>query len=430
MLIQKVTLFNYRNYERASVELGPGRNILIGDNAQGKTNFLESIEYVSYGSSWRAAQDIDLIKLGARDMRIDIDYTLNNTAESIMVAMRRNPPPGSPESAGSAGGRGVKQLEKAFKLNGLRQSSLKAVTHRLVSVSFKSHDLNLLRSGPKFRRDWIDAILSVLKPQYKTVMASYQKIILQRNRLLKQLFEKGRVSTSDNDQLRAWDEQAAKFGAQIIKERIALINTLLPVAEGYQETLSGNRETLTCQYQLKSEESKARSDEGYDDGSDSDEYDFKSATERIGSHELDKASLADVTSLLMRQLKALRFEEIRRKQTLIGPHRDDLRFLLNGFDAIHFASQGQQRSLVLSFKLAELKAITDFLDEPPILLLDDVLAELDLSRQSLLMSVVGRDMQTIITTTHVTGFKPEWLEGASFLEVNNGSVQVTDKIPT
>jgi DNA replication and repair protein RecF len=245
MLIRKVTLYNYRNYERASVELGPGRNILIGDNAQGKTNFLESIEYVSHGSSWRAAQDLDLIKLGARDMKIDIDYTLNNSPESIMVAMRRNPPPGSPESANPAGGRGVKQLEKAFKLNGLRQSSLKAIAHRLVSVSFKSHDLNLLRSGPKFRRDWIDAILSVLKPQYKTVAASYQKIILQRNRLLKQLFEKGRVSVSDNDQMRAWDEQTAKFGAQIIKERIALINTLLPVAEGYQETLSGNRETLT-----------------------------------------------------------------------------------------------------------------------------------------------------------------------------------------
>ena len=177
---------------------------------------------------------------------------------------------------------------------------------------------------------------------------------------------------------------------------------------------------------------KARpgSDDGYDDGGDSDDFDFKSATEKIGSHELDRASVAEVTSLLMRQLKALRFEEIRRKQTLIGPHRDDLRFLLNGADAIHFASQGQQRSLVLSFKLAELKAITDFLDEPPILLLDDVLAELDLSRQSLLMSVVGRDMQTIITTTHVTGFKPEWLEGASFLEVNDGSVHVTDKIPT
>ena len=240
------------------MELGPGRNILIGDNAQGKTNFLESIEYVSQGSSWRAAQDLDLIKLGARDMKIDIDYTLNNSPESIMVAMRRNPPPGSPESANPAGGRGVKQLEKAFKLNGLRQSSLKAIAHRLVSVSFKSHDLNLLRSGPKFRRDWIDAILSVLRPQYKNVMASYQKIILQRNRLLKQLFEKGRVSVSDNDQMRAWDEQAAKFGAQIIKERIALINTLLPVAEGYQETLSGNRETLTCQYQFKSDESKAR----------------------------------------------------------------------------------------------------------------------------------------------------------------------------
>jgi DNA replication and repair protein RecF len=442
MLIQKVTLVNYRNYERASVELGPGRNILIGDNAQGKTNFLESIEYVSHGSSWRASQDIDLIKLGARDMRIDVNYTLNNTPESIMVAMRRNASAGSTKSGnvsessntGSsinpATGRGVKQLEKAFKLNGLTQTNLKSITHRLVTVSFKSHDLNLLRSGPKFRRDWIDAILLVLKPQYKTIMASYQKVILQRNRLLKQLSEKGRVSVSDNDQMRAWDEQTARFGAQIIKERISLINKLLPSAERYQETLSGNKETLTCEYQFKSEESKARSDEGYDDSAEADDFDFNSATEKVNSQVLERASLAEVTSILMRQLKALRFEEIRRKQTLIGPHRDDLRFLLNGADAVHFASQGQQRSLVLSFKLAELKAITDYLDEPPVLLLDDVLAELDLSRQSLLMSVVGKEMQTIITTTHVTGFKPEWLEGASFLEVDNGSVRLSDKLPS
>jgi len=129
-------------------------------------------------------------------MRIDIDYTLNNTPESIMVAMRRNPPPGSPESASSATGRGVKQLEKAF--SEWAETNESQIDHPSTGErKLQSHDLNLLRSGPKFRRDWIDAILNVLKPHYKTVMASYQKIILQRNRLLKQLFEKGRVSVSD-----------------------------------------------------------------------------------------------------------------------------------------------------------------------------------------------------------------------------------------
>jgi DNA replication and repair protein RecF len=121
-------------------------------------------------------------------------------------------------------------------------------------------------------------------------------------------------------------------------------------------------------------------------------------------------------------MRERRYEEIARKQTLCGPHRDDIKFCLNDSDAVEFASQGQQRSLVLAFKLAELERVQENLSEPPILLLDDVLAELDLNRQGLLMSLVKNDMQTLITTTHVTGFKPEWVEGALFLEVTAGSV--------
>jgi DNA replication and repair protein RecF len=247
--------------------------------------------------------------------------------------------------------------------------------------------------------------------------------------LLKQLFEKGRVSVSDNDQLKAWDEQTAKFGAQIIKERISLINRMLPVAEEYQEKISGNKkEALSCIYQFKCEDGRGRSDGSFDDEPEGEEYAPKSGGEKVSSKDLDRYSQAEVVSLLMRQLRALRFEEIRRKQTLIGPHRDDLHFFLNQVDAVHFASQGQQRSLVLSLKLAELQLISEFLSEPPLLLLDDVLAELDLGRQSLLMSMVAHDMQTIITTTHITGFQPEWLEGARFLEVEAGQVLVSDKI--
>lgn len=422
MQVKKVALINYRNYSQTVVELSPGRNIVIGENAQGKTNFLESLEYVSHGSSWRASQDADLIKHGCNDMRLEVDYMLNGVPENIFVGMRRNTGHGAEQSK--------KTLEKTFKLNGLSQRSLRNVSHRLVTVSFKSYDLNLLRSGPKFRRDWIDSILMVLRPQFKTVTANYNKVILQRNRLLKQLFEKGRVSVSDNDQMRAWDEQAAKFGAEIIKERIALINRLLPLAEGFQEMISGNKEALACDYLFKNEEAKAHSVSSYgdDDGFDGDDEPGRAQHDKVSSRELASRPHSEVVLLLMRQLKSLRFEEIRRRQTLIGPHRDDLLFSLNDVDAVHFASQGQQRSLVLSLKLAELRLVTEFLNEPPLLLLDDVLAELDLSRQSLLMSMVARDMQTIITTTHVSGFRPEWLEGAKFLEVVSGQIQNSDTI--
>jgi DNA replication and repair protein RecF len=422
MQVKKVALTNYRNYSQALVELSPGRNIVIGENAQGKTNFLESLEYVSHGSSWRASQDADLIKMGSDHMLLEVDYVVNGAPENIFVGMRRN--------TGSGAGQSNRQLEKVFKLNGLSQRSIKNISHRLVTVSFKSYDLNLLRSGPKFRRDWIDNILMVLRPQFKTVIANYTKVILQRNRLLKQLFEKGRLSVSDNDQMRAWDEQAAKFGAEIIKERIALINRLLPLAEGFQEMISGSKETLACHYLFKNEESRAYTSGSHndDEGQDLDNEDGSPVHESVSSQELASRPHSEVVLLLMRRLKSLRFEEIRRKQTLVGPHRDDLLFSLNDADAVHFASQGQQRSLVLSLKLAELKLVTEFLNEPPLLLLDDVLAELDLSRQSLLMSMVARDMQTIITTTHVTGFQPEWLEGARFLEVVSGQIQNSDTI--
>jgi DNA replication and repair protein RecF len=419
--VKKVILTNYRNYTTSTVELTPGRNILIGDNAQGKTNFLESIEYVSQGSSWRANQDLDLIRFGSADMRIEVDFEANGSAENILIGMRRNI-----TGDGMNPDKDSKSIDKIFKLNGLSQPRIRSITHRLVAVSFKSHDLNLLRSGPKYRRDWIDGMLSATKTQYKRTLTGYQKIILQRNRLLKQLFEKGRISVSDNEQLKTWDEQCAQYGAQIIKERIALINTLLPVAESYQATISSKTETLSCRYQFKRDEQRFRLDEDNEEAAGLSNEEFMLEETKISSQELEKCSHQEVVSILMRYLKAARFEEIRRKQTLVGPHRDDLTFFLNEADAVHFASQGQQRSLVLAFKLAELKHVSDFLNESPILLLDDVLAELDLDRQSLLMGLVAQDMQTIITTTHLDGFKAEWLAGASFLRVKAGQVTISD----
>jgi DNA replication and repair protein RecF len=453
MRVTKVSLINFRNYSSCEVELSEGRNIIIGDNAQGKTNFLESIEYLAHGSSWRAGHDTEMVRLGADHMKVELDCQISGGKENISVAFRNTTdgargsatysPPGIAAIAGdeltspvrsSSMGRKTK-TERIFKINGLSQGSLRAVTHRLVTVSFKSHDLNLLRGGPRFRREWIDTILCVLRPQYRVVLANYQKTLAQRNRLLKMLSERGKVSVADNDQLKVWDEQTAKYGAQMIKDRVSLVNRLLPVCEEYQKLLSGDTERLDCQYVFKSGDSQAGAgmsspDDGEDTESEGEGW-AKSETSHEGfsSRTLDEMSTDELCLLLMRKFKSMRFDEIRRRQTLIGPHRDDLRFSLNEHDAVHFASQGQQRSLVLALKLAELKAVSEFLHEAPVLLLDDVLAELDLNRQSLLMSLVGTDMQTIITTTHVTGFRPEWLENATFLQVSAGTIGIHEKTP-
>ncbi|MBS1952972.1 MAG: DNA replication/repair protein RecF [Cyanobacteria bacterium SZAS-4] len=400
MRVKKVSLTNFRNYKRSSVDLSDGRNVLIGENAQGKTNFLEAIEIISLGRSTRAQQDGDLIRAGETDMRIELVFESGGAEAIATFALA---PTDKPRARG---------IERQIKVNGLTIGSAKSLRGRLVTVSFKSSDLNLLRGGPKFRRDWIDDILITLRPAYQDILSKYLKSVAQRNRLLKLLFEKGRVSVEDQDQLRVWDEQTARLGATIIKHRLHLLNDLLPRAERHQEHISGKREKLTAEYIFRAKESKDEDEEGP-------EADSVSASQIV---EQPESELAQSLMVLMKQR---RYEEIARKQTLCGPHRDDIKFSLNGADAVEFASQGQQRSLVLACKLAELERVQEHLSEPPILLLDDVLAELDLNRQGLLMSLVKNDTQTLITTTHVTGFKPEWVEGAHFLEVFDGNVEPT-----
>jgi DNA replication and repair protein RecF len=400
--VKKVTLTNFRNYEQSSVDLSDTRNVLIGENAQGKTNFLEAIEIISIGRSTRAQQDGDLIRKGADHMRIDLVFESAGTEVTASFALA---PTDKPRTKG---------IEKQIKINGLTIGSAKGLRGRLVTVSFKSSDLNLLRGGPKFRREWIDDILITLRPTYQDTLSKYQKSVAQRNRLLKLLFEKGKVTVSDQDQLKVWDEQAARFGATIIKHRLHLMSELLPRAERHQEHISGKREKLTAQYLFRASEPKEEKEDEGDQGD----------SEAVSSNQLADQTEIEIAQTLISLMRDRRSEEIARKQTLCGPHRDDIKFSLNDADAVEFASQGQQRSLVLAFKLAELERVQENLSEPPILLLDDVLAELDLNRQGLLMSLVKNDMQTLITTTHVTGFKPEWVEGARFLEVRAGSVEV------
>lgn len=398
MRVKKVSLTNFRNYFHASVDLADGRNVLIGENAQGKTNFLEAVEIISLGRSPRAQQDADLIKTGASDMRIEVIFESNGAEATASFGLATTSKPRT---------RGV---ERQIKVNGLTLGSARALRGRLVTVSFKSSDLNLLRGGPKFRRDWIDDILVTLRPMYQDTMSKYAKSVAQRNRLLKLLFEKGRVSVEDQNQLKVWDEQTARFGATIIKQRILLLEELLPKAELHQKHISGKREILAADYVFRAQESK-------------DDNETEERPESVSTEQIAKQPESDLAQTLMRLMKERRYEEIARKQTLCGPHRDDIKFTLNRTDAVEFASQGQQRSLVLACKLAELERVQENLSEPPILLLDDVLAELDLNRQGLLMSLVKNDTQTLITTTHVTGFKPEWVEGARFLAVSDGTVE-------
>lgn len=395
MQVKKLTVRNFRNYKDSVLELDPVRNLLIGENAQGKTNLLEAIEILSNVRHTRAGSDRELILRGESETLIEVQYLAQGIEESASLILRLNP-----------------RLSRTIKLNGVKQTraEMGGRLSRLTAVSFSSQDLTLLRGGPKERRDWLDDVVLKLRPGLYELPGKYEKIVAQRNRLLKTIFEGNRPHNSYDEELRVWDVQLCRFGARLIKSRVEVLNVLLPQAEENLRRVSGLKEKLSATYDFREE---------FQEGEEG---------ERLPLLSILNMENEDLAKRMYLSLKARRAEEIARRQTLTGPHRDDITFAINDFSATAFASQGQQRSLVLSLKLAELKLVEDALSEPPLLLLDDVLAELDLSRQGMLMDLVKKDMQTLITTTHLDGFRPEWLTGARITRVSEGSLAMADKI--
>ncbi|HEY9791314.1 MAG TPA: DNA replication and repair protein RecF [Candidatus Obscuribacterales bacterium] len=428
MFVSKVSLVNFRNYQQCQLLLRPGRNVLIGENAQGKSNFLEAIELLATCRSPRADKDADLILWNSEAMSAKVDFVAGGSEESLCVRMARTaglrPPVQSSAAAGRPPVQSSNRVEKLATINGVQQKSMTELLGRLLVVSFASHDLNLLRGGPKFRRDWIDSLILKLRPAFISTFSDYQKSVAQRNRLLKSIFERGKVTVTDQDQLLVWDKQVARFGAAIIKQRLAMLARLLPLAENQQQRISRQKELLSIRYMFKASEQLVEETwlgdeaEAADGGGDKD-----LSTGPLTAMQLQQMEEIELAKTLMRLLKERRAEEIRRKQTTVGPHRDDLIICLNDKDAVTFASQGQQRSIVLSLKMAEVALIRECCNDSPVLLLDDVLAELDEFRQALLMSVTEEGLQTIITTTHLTGFDPRWLEGSVIFKVHAGVIE-------
>lgn len=422
MRITKICLENFRNYETALLEPHAFGNIILGENAQGKSNLLEAIEYAATGKAYRAAKDLELVRHGADNMGLEISFEAEGMSESIAVRLKSKTGTLSPNSVTAS-------LQREVKVNGVKQSSSAALRRRLIVVSFKSQDLNIVRGGPAFRREWIDTLLCNLKAAAVGRLQQYQKIVAQRNRLLKMIFESRRFSASDKEQLKTWDIQIAKAGAEIIKERLKLMAELIPLAEKHHERLSGKREKLSSEYIFKSKGARdASQNQDYDE--DDEDGNLREKMKSFDIDDLKNAETKEIAKIIYLMLKDIRGEEIARRQTLIGPHRDDISFHLDGKSAMNFASQGQQRSLVLSLKLAELESVRSALSEQPVLLLDDVLAELDLLRQEVLMEMVGAGMQTFVTTTHLSSFKPEWLADCQFFNVEKGCLSaVREPIP-
>jgi DNA replication and repair protein RecF len=267
-------------------------------------------------------------------------------------------------------------------------------------VQFSSLDLDLVRGGPEVRRQWLDRLLVQLEPVYSYFLQQYNQVLRQRNALLKRYKPEGRGQdiaqvSIPKEELALWDAQLATTGARVIRRRERVLEKLAPLAQAWHQSISGSTEVLEIRY-------------------------LANVVASSDSIALD--SLEGVRQAFLEKIQERAIAEFYQGTTVVGPHRDDVVFTINDTPARSYSSQGQQRTLVLALKLAELQLIEGVVREPPLLLLDDVLAELDLNRQNQLLEAITDRFQTLITTTHLGSFEVRWLQDTQILSVESGKV--------
>jgi len=374
--INLLHLKHFRNYIDQAIEFNAPKTIILGNNAQGKSNLLEAIQLLSTLRSPRVSRDRDLVKNG--DAIAEIKATCKRSLSDIELVMRLRT-----------------EGRRSLSINGSNISRHLEFLGQVNAVCFSSLDLELVRGSPEYRRDWLDNVLIQLEPVYLSFLQQYNQVLRQRNALLKGI-RQGRL-ISDPMQMAAWDTQLVSTGTRITRRRSRLVKRLTPIAQTWHSRISGGSdgsagELLDICYTPK----------------------FKFA---------DTESMETVQTAFLEQIQARAIAEYHQGTSLVGPHRDEVNLTINQTPAKEYGSQGQQRTLVLALKLAELELIESIIGEPPLLLLDDVLAELDLQRQNYLLSAIADRVQTIITSTHLGAFDGAWLNSAQILQVENGSVK-------
>ena len=357
MIIKSIELTNFRNYESLNLEFDKGTNILYGDNAQGKTNVLEAIYLSSITKSHKGSKDQDIIKFSESEAHLRTYIEKDNDVYKVDMHLRKN---------GS----------KIIAVNGQKLKKAAGLLGLLNVVFFSPEDLSIIKDGPSERRRFIDMELCQLDNFYLYNLNNYNKIVNQRNKLLKDIY----TNYSLKDTLDIWDSQLISYGSKIIERRVAFINQLNEIIYDIHKKLSGDREEILIKYEpnvlIEEFESK---------------------------------------------LKQSQEKDIKLKMTTVGPHRDDICIDVNGIDIRKFGSQGQQRTAALSLKLAEIELVKKITKDTPVLLLDDVLSELDSNRHKYLLDSIG-NIQTIITCTGLDDFVNDRFEINKVFKVSNGEV--------
>ncbi|WP_303995272.1 DNA replication/repair protein RecF [Megamonas hypermegale] len=369
MNIKNIILHNYRNYVQLNIDLSPNINIFVGYNAQGKTNIIEAVHFAAIGISHRTRNDSDLIYWQKNEANINIKFAKMRIVSELKIILKKN-----------------QRKQLIFNGENIKQKELPGL---LTMILFSPEDLMLIKGSPMQRRRFLDIELSQISLLYYNQLVQYNKILLQRNNLLKKIKENNKLI----NMLDMWDEQLAKSAAFIVDKRLKNVDKLNKLAQYTHAYISGDKERLKIKYNMCKNNINLSADIKYNQL-----YDW-----------------------YINNLKKYRKNDIFKGSTSIGPHRDDIYFFINDIDLKSFGSQGQQRSAVLSLKLAELELLKNETGEYPVLLLDDVMSELDNNRRnSLLEFLQKKNIQTLITATDKSLFDDNGKN--NFFIIDNGKV--------
>ncbi len=359
MWIESIELNHYRNFDSEKIEFSPGVNLFFGDNAQGKTNLLEAVYLCGTSKSHRGSRDKELILFGKEEAHIRLFFRKNSLSHRLDVHLK-------------------KKNGKGIAVDGLpirRSGELMGMMH---IVFFSPEDLSLIKNGPAGRRHFLDMEISQLDPGYLQQLILYNKLLYERNNLLKQIH----LAPSLADTLDGWDEQLINAGEFLIRKREKFIGFMDEIMREIHEKLTGGKEKIRVEYE------KNVSAEGF-----------------------------------RKEIYARRDKDIQRGNTSAGPHKDDLRLMVDGMDLRRFGSQGQQRTAAISLKLSEIRLIEQISGEKPILLLDDILSELDRKRQTWLLDSI-QGIQTLISCTGLDDFVNRRIALDKVFRVKKGVVTV------
>ncbi|MGE5701523.1 MAG: DNA replication/repair protein RecF [Clostridia bacterium] len=368
MHLRDLTLANYRNYKSLSLTFDSAIQLFIGNNAQGKTNVLESIYLLSLAKSHRTTRDKELIAWDAdfATVRSEVERRYGSVRLEIQLTSKG----------------------KRAKINGLEQQKLSEYVGALNVVMFAPEDLAIVKGAPAQRRRFIDMEIGQVSRTYLYYLNSYNKVLAQKNQLLKDMLSK---KSYPADMMAIWNTQLADLAVKLLQKRFEYIGKLEAWAKSIHEGITDGKEELTLHYE--------------------------NTTPVVSGMTAEQA-----TEALQAAYEENLEREKQRGSTLIGPHRDDFSLHINGIDVQTFGSQGQQRTAALSLKLAEIELIKEEVGEYPVLLLDDVLSELDEHRQTLLLTTIQDKVQTFVSSTGVEGLKHQVLQQAARHYVKEGKI--------